>query len=54
MATARVVPTGVILAQVAYKSDDFMSVMKIFHNHSKKIFFYLEEIIYVEKYETRY
>jgi hypothetical protein len=47
--------TGVIIAQVAYESDDFMSVMKIFRNHYKKIvFFYLEEVIYVEKRETCY
>jgi len=53
--TARIAPTGVILAQIAHESDDFMSVMKIFRNHSKKIvFFYLEEVIYVEKRETRY
>jgi hypothetical protein len=47
--------TGVIFARFSHESDDFMSVMKIFRNHSKKIvFFYLEEVIYVEKRETRY
>ena len=53
--TARIAPTGVILAQVAHEGDDFMSVMKIFRNHSKKIFFfYLKEVIYVEKHEICY